>query len=62
MSEMPDYNDLYNRHERREAARASRLPRCVECGEPIYQECAVHLKGAWYCDECLKDMRKVVPD
>ena len=35
-----------------------KLPKCSECGEHIVQEAAVCIDGKWYCDQCLKDMRK----
>ena len=34
------------------------LPVCAECGEPIQQEDAVYLNGEWYCDDCIRHMRK----
>lgn len=35
-------------------------PVCAECGEPIQQDDAVCINGEWYCDDCLKHMRKYV--
>ncbi len=35
----------------------ARLPKCELCGEPIQQERAVYIDGAYYCDECLHGHR-----
>lgn len=31
------------------------LPKCASCGQPIQQEKAVCVDGAYYCEECELD-------
>jgi formylmethanofuran dehydrogenase subunit E len=50
--------DAYDLWEAREFERnrwLEQLPRCCHCDEPIQQETAVCIDGAWYCDECLEN-------
>lgn len=59
MGYVPDNYDLYEQHERELARQEQHLPVCSICGEPIWQEMAVHIGDDWYCDECLKEAREV---
>lgn len=59
---VPDNYDLWERHDEEQERRLESLPECAECGEPIQQEFAVCIHGDWYCDCCIKDFRKEVPD
>ncbi len=38
------------------------LPVCKECDQPIQQETAVCIKGNYYCDDCLDDLRESIGD
>lgn len=40
--------------------RENGLPCCVDCGEHIHQEDAVHMDGFWYCDSCIDSYRRTV--
>ena len=51
--------DFY-RHEEEQQRKIDRMPVCECCGEPIDQYSAVHIGDAWYCDDCLDDMREPV--
>ncbi len=59
---IPDNYDLWERHDAEQNRWLERLPKCSICGEPIQQDMAVCIHGDWYCDDCLDDMRKEVPD
>lgn len=39
-----------------------RLPRCTRCRYRIEDEDAVCIDGDWYCDECLKELRRSIGD
>ena len=62
MSYIPDAYDLWEARDREQNEWLESLPKCAECGEPIQQDMAVCINGAWYCDDCLYDMRKELPD
>ena len=55
---IPDNYDIWEANERRLEQQLASLPVCEHCGNPIQQEDAVCLDGAWYCDDCLKNNRK----
>ena len=38
----------------------SRLPVCVECGNPIQDETAFYIDGDWYCEACMETYRREV--
>lgn len=57
---IPDNHDMWEANERRKEQLLARLPICEKCHDPIQQERAVCLDGAWYCDECLEMNRKDV--
>ena len=59
---MMDNYDLWARHDDEQEEALSRLPLCCECKNHIQQEMAVRINDKWYCDDCLKDMRKVVDE
>lgn len=37
-----------------------RLPKCVECGDPIQQTDALYIHGGYICDGCLEDLRREI--
>lgn len=57
MSRTDDPLKDFERHEAEQEAWLARLPICCECGDPIQQDDAVYINYAYYCDECLNDMR-----
>jgi len=59
---IPDNYDIWAEYDRVCANWERRLPTCEECGEPIMQFSAVYIKGDYYCDECLKNMRRELHD
>ena len=52
----------FHRYDAERHRRLSRLPKCTECNHHIQQEKAVRIKGNFYCDDCLKDLREMVGD
>jgi formylmethanofuran dehydrogenase subunit E len=53
--------DFFRHDAKQEAWRKSR-PECCKCGEHIQDEDAVCIDYEYYCDECLRRMRKRVGD
>lgn len=37
-------------------------PKCINCGERIQDDSAVQIRGDFYCDKCLDDMRVYIED
>ena len=56
MDYIPDYNDLYARHEAEQEKMADKLPRCKYCGEPITDDYLYDLDGTLCCEDCLEDL------
>lgn len=50
----------FERHDAHQQEQLDRLPKCTECCEPIQQDTAVCIDGDWYCDDCLRKMRKEI--
>lgn len=50
------------RHDAEQSKLLESLPECDECGHPIQQEMAVCIHGAYYCDNCLEEMRVSIGD
>jgi formylmethanofuran dehydrogenase subunit E len=48
----------FDRYDREETKRLSRLPVCAECGEPIQDEICYEINGEFICPECLDDNHK----
>ena len=44
-----------------EAWRMNR-PKCAICGEPIEDDMAVNIDDDWFCDDCLLEARRIVPE
>lgn len=58
---VPDRNDF----EIRDAEQGQWLecrPKCICCGEHIQDDSAVQIRGDFYCDACLDDMRIYIED
>ena len=45
----------YDRYDAECEDRLDRLPRCIDCGEPIQDEYLYDLNGDIFCEECLKN-------
>ena len=39
-------------HDREQADRLDRLPKCAHCGEPIQDDYCYEYEGEIYCEEC----------
>lgn len=59
---LPDNYDMWEAYDRQCAAWEHKLPICELCGEHIQQWDAVRIRGEWYCDECLREARRVFED
>ena len=51
---LPDYDDLFDRHDAEQEAWLDRRPKCEECGEPIQDEYLFEIDGNLYCESCVK--------
>lgn len=47
-----DADGYWARKDREQEEYLKRFPECSCCGEPITEKKAVHIAGAWYCEEC----------
>lgn len=52
---IPDYNDLYAAHERRQERALRKYPKCCYCEEPIQDEECFAICGKLICPGCLND-------
>lgn len=50
----------YDAWDAEQERRLARLPRCVDCGEPIQDEMPFHFHGDWYCESCMDSYREAV--
>lgn len=57
---IPDAYDLWEQYDAEQERKLNRLPKCVECGEPIQQSDAVYVFNGWICDGCLEELRREV--
>lgn len=57
---MIDNYDLWKMHDEKQQRALDELPLCVWCEQPIQQETAVCINDEFYCDDCLRDLRRVV--
>ena len=39
-------------HDREQADRLERLPKCAHCGDPIQEDYGFEYEGDLYCEEC----------
>lgn len=46
----------FNRHDRERAAEEAKLPRCHDCGEPIFDE-YYEFDGRKICTSCIEEYR-----
>ncbi|OKZ66347.1 MAG: hypothetical protein BHV88_16335 [Clostridiales bacterium 41_12_two_minus] len=59
---MRDNYDLWKDREQGQEEWLQRRPKCICCGEHIQEETAVQIRGDYYCDRCLDDMRVYIED
>lgn len=56
MSEyIPDYNDLFDQHEREQENELEKYPKCDHCGERITDDYFYNIDGTYFHEECLKE-------
>ena len=58
MERIPDNYDIWLSHDAAIERYKKHLPHCCECGEPIMTEHTYVVRGEYYCEDCMKDMRK----
>ena len=54
---IPDNLDMFEVHDAEQEASLEKLPKCIECKNPIQQEDAVLTPFGFLCDVCLEDLR-----
>ena len=54
MGYVPDNYDLWKDHEWEKERRLKRLPKCIECGEPIQSDHAYQFEGKFICPDCME--------
>lgn len=59
---VPDNYDLFQQRDVNQEQWLSARPKCVCCGEHIQEDSAVQIRGDYYCDRCLDDMRVYIED
>lgn len=59
---VPDSYDLFQRRDADQEQWLQRRPKCICCGEHIQEESAAQIRGDYYCDRCLDDMRVYFED
>ena len=60
---IPDYNDLYAAHERRQERALRKYPICDCCDEHITDDYLFDIDGVFYCKTCLNsNFRKDIED
>lgn len=59
---IPDGYDLFRQRDADQEQWLQRRPKCICCGEHIQEESAVQIRGDYYCDRCLDDMRVYFED
>lgn len=53
----------FHRHEAELQAKLDKLPKCVECDEPIQDDYCYEINSEYICEDCLKEYyRKSVED
>lgn len=51
----PDNYDLWAQHDAEQEAELDRLPLCEYCEDPIQDEYAYYIEGAWFCESCMNE-------
>ena len=55
MEDIPDNYDCFVMHEAEQQAKLDKLPKCIDCGEPIQSETCHEFGSGHICNRCLKD-------
>ncbi|MFR4350545.1 MAG: hypothetical protein ACLT3H_02625 [Roseburia sp.] len=58
----PDALSLFESYDRNQEEWLENRPKCICCGEHIQEDSAVQIRGDYYCDCCLDDMRVYIED
>ena len=45
----------FHRHDAEQSEWLDSLPKCVDCDEPIQDDCYYNVEGEILCEECMKD-------
>ncbi len=59
---IPDGYDLFRQRDADQEQWLQRRQKCICCGDYIQEESAVQIRGDYYCDRCLDDMRVYFDD
>nr|DAQ58711.1 MAG TPA: DEAD-box ATP-dependent RNA helicase [Caudoviricetes sp.] len=59
---VPDNYDLFRQRDADQEQWLAGRPKCICCGEAIQEDSAVQIRGDYYCDRCLDDMRVYIED
>lgn len=62
LTDMKDSYDFWKDRDQNQEEWLERRPKCICCGEHIQEDFAVQLRGDYYCDRCLDDMRVSIED
>lgn len=54
---VPDSYDLWEQKDNNYGKWLEHRPKCIFCGEYIQEDSVVQIRGDYYCDRCLDDMR-----
>lgn len=53
----------FNRWDAEQQKELERLPRCIDCGEPILDDHLFNINGDLFCEECMvENFRRPVAD
>ena len=55
MDNIPDYNELHAEHERRQAEKLKKFPKCDYCGERITDDYFYDIEGTYFHESCLNE-------
>lgn len=59
---LPDYNDLFNKHQAQQDRELEQLPICYECDEHIQTDECYEFNGELICPGCLKQYHRKSTD
>ena len=54
---VPDIEEIYEAHERREAAELAKYPKCDWCGEQIFDLMLYVIDDELVCERCISECR-----
>lgn len=50
----------FDRYDAEQQRSLDKLPKCMECHEPIQQDDALYINDGYICDDCLEDLRREI--